>query len=85
MPGADVLPKSKTREMDRVLPDMARCWSGSGLVLVWGRPDVAFAKLCSLATYEISDLALGAILHSAFAHPKAPTRLQQSLETPQKS
>jgi hypothetical protein len=22
MPGADVLPKSKTREMDRVFPDM---------------------------------------------------------------
>jgi hypothetical protein len=56
VPGADMLPKSKTREMDRVLPDMLRCWSGGGTVTVrywsgggmgavWGRSDVSFSKL----------------------------------------
>ena len=60
MPGADVLPKFKTREMDRVLPDMARRWSGGGLVVVWGRPDVDCSNTCYCNTYDISRLALGA-------------------------
>jgi hypothetical protein len=53
-----------------------RYWSGGVLVLVWGRSDVACARLCYSATCGISKEALGAPLSPLVTTqvPSLPTR-----------